>query len=219
MRICVSSLIWSQSVLSFLPVWLIFFIVFSIVVSLPKKPHLFRLSFFLLFFFFLFSTVGPSGLFFLFFYTIMWTYSSTLLFLSDYFPFLSSIYFQALFSLFYPPYFLTIPAFCSLSTPPFCHRLHLLLISAGSLPIHFITVWYRQHIPLCDPFAPSHLPSTCAQDSPHVHICLQMFLVALGLWWYKRRSFSRVPTRIWIHMWSVCHSKIHVHPSSAQSIE
>lgn len=149
----------------------------------------------------------------------MWTYSSTLLFLSDYFPFLFSIYFQDLFSLFYPPYFLTIPAFCSLLIPPFCHCLHLLLISAGSLPIHFITAWYRQHTPLCDPFAPSHLPPTCAQDPPHVHICLQMFLVALGLGWYKRKSFSPIPTRIRIHTWSVCHSKIHVHPSSAQSIE
>lgn len=68
------SLLWSQSVFHFLPVWLI---IFSIVASLQKKKPLLFISPFLFSpCFFLLSIVGTSWLFFLFFCTVSGTYCS-----------------------------------------------------------------------------------------------------------------------------------------------
>lgn len=130
---------------------------------------------------------------------------STLFFSIQLFPFpLFDMLSGSLFCLsFIHRIFFIIHAFCSLSIPPFCHPLHL-VISSGSLTVPFITVCYPQHMLLRDTLTLSCLPPTSSWYPPHMYIFLQMLLVALGLGWDKRKRFSPVPIRIWICMWSVC---------------
>lgn len=117
------SLLWSQSVFHFLPVWLI---IFSIVASLQKKNPLiyFAFPFFPLFLpsfhswhILAFLPLLLYCLMNVLFYDICF---STLLFLCDCFPFLSLICFQALFYVFPLSTFfiIIIHVFCSLSMPP-----------------------------------------------------------------------------------------------------
>lgn len=128
------SLLWSQSVFHFLPVWLIvFFIVFSIVVSLQKKnpkptlilPFLFSIFFLPFFHILAFLPLLLHCHMNIIFYEICF---SALLFLSQCFPFLFLIYFQALFSLF--P--LSTLIFNYLNFFSFCQFPHFVIISISS---------------------------------------------------------------------------------------
>jgi len=99
-----------------------------------------------------------------------------------YLTFNSLIYFQAFFPVLpLSTYFFIIYAFCFLSVPPILSSSPSPHNFSWTLTIPFITVCYPQHILLHDTVILPCLPATCAWYPPHMHIFLQLLLVALGL--------------------------------------